>query len=351
MEPIFPFEQFWWFYASFCGVIVVLLYSSIKLFHKDPKSVTPTEAVWSALSWFGIAMLFNLFFYFFTEWRLSTAPRLALERGVTDHALAFSTALEFLTGYVVEKALAVDNLFVFIVIFRFFGIPNQFQYRVLFYGLFGAILLRAIFIGIGSVVMSFHLVVVLFGIFLMYQGVQVLIGKDDEIDPENNVVLKTLNRYLPVSKTLDGQKFFTWENGKRVATPLLVVLIFVELTDVMFAFDSVPAIFGLTKEPLVVFTSNIFAVIDLRALYFLLAAFIDKFYLLNYGLGCVLLFIGAKMSLLDWLFGGKFPTLPSLLIVFVLIAGSIGLSLLRPQNKEESENEGSSSVPNTNLDR
>lgn len=331
MEPIFPFDQYWWFYASFCGGVVAMLYLSIRLFHKDPKAVTASEAAWSALSWFGVAMAFNVFFYFFTGWRLESAPGIALDRGVTNQALAFSTALEFLTGYVVEKALAVDNLFVFIVIFRFFGIPNQFQYRVLFYGLFGAIVLRAIFIGIGSFVMSIHAVVVLFGIFLIYQGTQVLIGKDEEMDPKNNFVLRTLNKYLPVSANLDGQKFFTLENGKRVATPLLIVLIFIELTDVMFAFDSVPAIFGLTKEPLVVFTSNIFAVIDLRALYFLLAAFIDRFYLLNYGLGCVLIFIGAKMSFLDWLFNGKFPTFPSLLIVFMLIGGSIGLSLVRPK--------------------
>jgi tellurite resistance protein TerC len=333
MEHIFPFADFWWLYGVFSVLIAGVLFASIKVFHKNPHSVSIAEAGKSALGWFGLALAFNVALYFLTLWRLSEAPGLAMQRGMEPAAIAFSTSLEFLSGYLVEKALAVDNLFVFIVIFRFFSIPAQFQHRVLFYGLFGAIVLRAIFIGIGSVVMSLHEVVILFGIFLMYQGVSVLFGKDPEIDPQKNRVLRLLNRYLPISKSLDGQKFFTIENGKKMVTPLFIVLIFIEITDIMFAFDSVPAIFGLTKEPLVVFTSNIFAVIDLRALYFLLAAFIDRFHFLNVGLAFVLVFIGSKMAFLDTLFGGKFPTGLSLCIVFFLIAGSIVYSLVKPKTK------------------
>jgi len=337
MPHIFPFSDFWWFYAAFSVLVGVVLYLSLRLFHRDPESVTVTQATKSALSWFGLALLFNLFLYFFTGWRLQQHPELAAAQGVLPDQRAYSTALEFLSGYLVEKALAVDNLFVFIVIFRFFSIPAQFQHRVLFYGLFGAIVLRAIFISIGSFVMSIHAVVVVFGFFLMYQGFSVLRGKDPEIDPEKNRVLRLLNRYLPVARALDGQNFFTIENGKRLVTPLFIALILIEITDIMFAFDSVPAIFGLTKEPLVVFTSNIFAVIDLRALYFLLAAFIHKFHFLNVGLAFVLIFIGSKMSFLDSYFGGKFPTLLSLLIVVALILGSIVFSLLKPAKEQSSK--------------
>jgi tellurite resistance protein TerC len=188
----------------------------------------------------------------------------------------------------------------------------------------------------GAVVMEFPWVVILFGLFLMYQGIAVLRGREPEIHPEKNRVLKLLNRYLPVSKTFDGQKFFSKIDGRWAVTPLFVALIFIELTDIVFAFDSVPAIFGLTREPLVVFTSNIFAVIDLRALYFLLAAFIARFHYLNYGLSFVLLFIGIKMAFLDELLKIKLPTEVSLLVVLILIVGSIVLSLIKPPKSDSS---------------
>jgi tellurite resistance protein TerC len=327
---IFPFADFWPFYACFAVVVAILLWTSLKTVYKRTHEVSIREATVSALSWFGVAMVFNAILYCFTLWHLGSRPEIVASLGASPEQLARQTALEFFSGYLVEKSLAVDNLFIFIVIFRFFSIPNHFQQRVLYYGLFGALVLRAIFIAMGAAVMQIELVVHAFGVFLMWQGLSVLRGKDPEIDPEKNRTLRFLNRLLPVTKTLDGERFFVKENGRRLATPLFLALVFVEITDIMFAFDSVPAIFGLTREPLVVFTSNIFAVIDLRALYFLLAAFIWRFHFLNVGLSLVLIFIGAKMAFLELLFGAKMPTELSLCIVLGLILGSVLLSLIKP---------------------
>jgi tellurite resistance protein TerC len=327
---IFPFSDFWPLYVLFSLGVSIVLWLSLRAFGRQAHEVGIREATISALSWLGIALVFNACLYAFTYWHLSHRPDLAAALGSTPQALATQTALEFLSGYLLEKSLAVDNLFVFLVIFRFFSVAPEYQHRVLFYGLFGAIVLRALFIAMGAVVMEIPWVVIGFGIFLIYQGISVLKGKEPEIHPEKNRVLKLLNRFLPVSKNLDGQRFFTKVDEKWMCTPLFITLIFVEITDVMFAFDSVPAIFGLTKEPMVVFTSNIFAVIDLRALYFLLAAFISRFHYLSYGLSFVLVFIGAKMALFDEILHMKLPTEISLMVVLSLIIGSIVLSLAKP---------------------
>ena len=337
MPHIFPFETFWPFYLIFSVGVGTVLFISLKTFSSKPHEVSIREATISALGWFGFAILFDVVLFFYTRWHLSTEPALVMVMGSTPDVLARRTALEFFSGYLVEKSLAVDNLFVFLVIFRFFSVAPQYQHRVLFYGLFGAIALRAVFIAMGAVVMDIPWVIVCFGLFLIWQGVSVLRGKEPEIHPEHNRVLRILNRFLPVSKNMDGQRFFTRENGKWLVTPLFVTLIFVEITDIMFAFDSVPAIFGLTKEPLIVFTSNIFAVIDLRALYFLLAAFISRFHYLSVGLSFVLIFIGAKMAFLDPLLQENVPTEVSLLVVLGIITGSIALSLVRPPRREEGE--------------
>jgi tellurite resistance protein TerC len=330
MNPhIFPFADFWWFYLSFSLMVCFFLWTSLRTFHRKSHEILVGEAFRSALGWFLLAMLFNVVLYFFTFQHLSAHPETATIFGSSPEVLARKTALEFFSGYLVEKALAVDNLFVFIVIFRFFSVPAQYQHRVLFYGLFGALALRAIFIAMGSVVMGSHLVVMLFGWFLIYQGVGVLRGKEPEIHPENNKLLRFLNRWLPVAKSFEAENFFTRVSGKFQVTPLFIALIFVEITDIMFAVDSVPAIFGLTNEPMVVFTSNIFAVIDLRALYFLLAAFIGRFHLLSVGLSFVLIFIGFKMAVFDGLLNYKLPTEISLAVVLSLIVGSIVLSLLK----------------------
>jgi tellurite resistance protein TerC len=310
--------------------VSIILWLSLRTFGRDAHEVSIREASISALSWLGIALLFNLALYGITYWHVQHDPLLVSALGSTPEGLARQTALEFLSGYLLEKSLAIDNLFVFLVIFRFFSIAPQFQHRVLFYGLFGAIALRALFIAMGSVVMEIPWVVIGFGVFLIYQGLSVLRGREPEIHPERNRVLKLLRRVLPLTDRLDGQRFFTKIDGRRMCTPLFVTLIFVEITDIMFAFDSVPAIFGLTKEPLVVFTSNIFAVIDLRALYFLLAAFVSRFHFLSYGLSFVLIFIGTKMALLDELLHLKVPTEVSLMVVLGLIVGSMILSLVKP---------------------
>jgi tellurite resistance protein TerC len=335
MTHIFTFSEFWPLYLLFSLVVAGILFTSLKAFHGQPEEISIRKAAISALNWFGLALVFNVLLYFLTYWHLSYRPDIATALGGTAESLARQTALEFLSGYLLEKSLAVDNLFVFIVIFQFFSIPKENQFRVLFYGLFGALVLRAIFIAMGSFVMEIDWIVVAFGIFLVYQGISVLRGKEPEIHPENNRLLKVLRRYLPLSPKLDGQKFFTRVDGKLLATPLFLALIFVEFTDIMFAFDSVPAIFGLTKEPLVVFTSNIFAVIDLRALYFLLLAFIGRFHYLGVGLSFVLVFIGVKMALLDVILDYHVPTEVSLIVVLGLIVGSITLSLMRPPKTSE----------------
>jgi tellurite resistance protein TerC len=330
---IFPFNEFWPVYVLFSLGVSIVLWLSLRAFGQQPHEVSIREATVSALSWLGMALLFNMALYGFTLWYLQGAPAVAASLGSTPDALARQTALEFLSGYLLEKSLAVDNLFVFLVIFRFFSIAPQYQQRVLFYGLFGAIALRALFIAMGSVVMQIPVVVIGFGLFLIYQGISVLRGKEPELHPEKNTVLRLLKRFLPISNSLDGQRFFTKVGGKLLCTPLFVALILVEITDIMFAFDSVPAIFGITKEPLVVFTSNIFAVIDLRALYFLLAAFISRFHYLSYGLSFVLIFIGVKMALFDELLHMKLPTEISLMVVLGLIVGSVILSLVKPPQR------------------
>jgi len=335
MDHIFPFETFWPFYLIFCLGVGAILFISIKTFNSKPQEISIREATIAALSWFGLALLFNVILFFYTKWHLEGQPAFVLSHGSTPTDMARTVSLEFLSGYLVEKSLAVDNLFVFLVIFRFFSIAPQHQHRVLFYGLFGAIVLRAIFIAMGAVVMEIPWVIIAFGIFLIWQGVSVLRGKEPEIHPENNRTLRILNKLLPVSKHLDGQRFFTRQSGKLLVTPLFLALVFVEITDIMFAFDSVPAIFGLTNEPLIVFTSNIFAVIDLRALYFLLAAFVSRFHYLSVGLSFVLIFIGTKMALLDPLIEGDVPTEISLLVVLGLIVGSIVLSLVKPPANTE----------------
>ena len=333
---IFPFNQFWPVYLLFGLGVSIVLWLSLRAFGRQAHEVSIREATVSALSWLGIALLFNIGLYVLTLWRLQSDPAIAASLGSTQDALARQTALEFISGYLLEKSLAVDNLFVFLVIFRFFSIAPQFQQRVLFYGLFGAIVLRAVFIAMGSVVMEIPVVVIGFGLFLIYQGFAVLRGREPEIDPDKNTVLRLLKRILPISSAMDGQRFFTKVDGKWLCTPLFVALILVEFTDIMFAFDSVPAIFGLTKEPMVVFTSNLFAVIDLRALYFLLAAFISRFHYLSYGLSFVLIFIGVKMALLDEILHMKLPTEISLMIVLSLIIGSIVLSLIKPPQQQRS---------------
>jgi tellurite resistance protein TerC len=233
--------------------------------------------------------------------------------------------MEFLTGYLIEKSLAVDNIFVFLLIFSYFAVPAAFQKRVLMIGIIGAIVLRTVMILLGSwLIAEFHWVLYLFGAFLLITGIKMWWAAGQEPDLEGNPALKLLRRLMPVSKRFDGEKFFTVENGKRIATPLLLVIALVGLTDVIFAVDSIPAIFAITTDPFIVLTSNVFAILGLRAMYFLLAAVAAKFHLLSYGLAVILVFIGTKMMLIDVF---KIPVAVSLGVVVTVLALTMWLSL------------------------
>jgi tellurite resistance protein TerC len=225
----------------------------------------------------------------------------------------------------------VDNIFVFVVVFSFFAIPAKYQHRVLFYGILGALVFRTIFIALGSALMQYHAIIIIFGVFLILTGLKMMIMPERQINPERNPVIKLFRKLIPVTPDLHGQRFLVRLNGVLHATPLLLALLFLELTDVIFAVDSVPAIFALTDEPLIVFTSNIFAILGLRAMYFMLAGAVDRFHMLKYGLALVLIFVGLKMVWLNSLFGGKFPITLSLGIIGGVIALSTALSLLFPK--------------------
>jgi len=219
-------------------------------------------------------------------------------------------------------------------VFGFFAVPAKYQHRVLFYGILGALVFRAIFIAMGSVLMQYHWVVIVFGAFLILTGVKMFFAPEKPIDPERNPVIRLFKRLMPVTPQLHGQRFFVRQSGRLHATPLFVALLFLELSDIIFAVDSVPAIFALTREPLIVFTSNIFAILGLRAMYFMLAGAMDKFHMLKYGLAVVLVFVGLKMVWLNEAFGGKFPISWSLGIIVAVIAVSVALSLFFPRRAQ-----------------
>lgn len=317
---LFPFADYWWFYASFIAFVIAMLALDLGVFHKHSHTVGFREATIWSIVWVTLAMIFNAGLYYYTLYRFPETP-----------AIAKQVSLEFLTGYVIEKSLSIDNIFVFVVVFGFFSIPTKYQHRVLFYGILGALIFRAIFIALGSVLMQYQSVILIFGAFLIFTGIKMMFQPEKEMDPSKNWLIKWLKSHIPVTEKMDGDHFFVKENGVKLATPLFIALVFLEFTDVIFAVDSVPAIFAITKEPLLVFTSNIFAILGLRSLYFLLAGVVDKFYLLKYGLAAVLIFVGLKMVWLNKLFGGHFPIGISLAIIFTFIGGSIAASLMFPK--------------------
>lgn len=329
MISLFPFADYWWFYLAFTGFVLVLLALDLGVFHRQAHVVSFREATTWSVVWIALAVSFNYLFYQYALWKFGRDPRL-IAAGVDASSAARQVGLEFLTGYLVEKSLSVDNIFVFVLVFRYFGIPAQYQHRVLFFGILGALIFRAIFITLGAVLMQYHWVVLIFGVFLIFTGVKMLFVPDRGIHPEKNLLIRLFQRFVPVTAKLKGQRFFVREGGILRATPLLITLLFVEATDIIFAIDSVPAIFALTREPLIVFTSNVFAILGLRALYFLLAGAIQMFHMLKYGLALVLIFVGLKMAWLNEAFGGKFPIGISLALIAVLVGGSVAVSLLLP---------------------
>jgi tellurite resistance protein TerC len=242
---------------------------------------------------------------------------------------AKTSALEFLTGFVIEKPLAIDNIFIFAVVFSYFAVPKIYQHRILFWGIIGALVFRAIFIALGSVLMQYKWVVIFFGGLLILTGIKMLFAGKEEKSLDKNILSRAMNKIFRIHPAVEGDKFFVRKQGLLYMTPLFVALIFLELTDIIFAVDSVPAIFALTSEPLIVFTSNIFAILGLRSMYFMLSGFMDKFVYIKYGLAGVLMFVGLKMVWLNEAFGGKFPITWSLLIIVTLIGGSVAASILK----------------------
>jgi tellurite resistance protein TerC len=296
-----------WLWVGFNAAVLVMLALDLGVFHRKAHEVSLREAAgWTAV-WVSLAMLFNAGIWYF-------AGR--------------QPALEFLTGYLVEKSLAVDNIFVIALIFSYFAVPAAYQHRVLFWGILGALVMRGAFIAAGSYMLQqWHWVIYVFGGILLVTGVRMAVRKDEAIDPEHNPVVRLARRWLPLTQRYDGQRFWTVENGRRVATPLFLVLLLVEFTDLVFAIDSIPAIFAITDDAFIVYTSNVMAILGLRSMYFLLAGVVHRFVYLKFGLSLVLVFIGGKMMLLDVY---KIPTAVSLGVVAALIGGSIALSLLRP---------------------
>jgi tellurite resistance protein TerC len=313
-DILFPFASYWWFYAGFTLLVLLLLALDLGVFHREAHEVSMREAAAWSVVWVALALAFNYGFYLHAVSAFGAAEGARL-------------GLEFLTGYVVEKSLAVDNIFVFVMVFGYFRVPAAYQHRVLFYGIIGALAFRAVFIALGSVLMQYAVVVVVFGAFLILTGVKMMLVPDKGIDPSTNLVMRAFRRFVPVTPALHGERFFVKIDGVRHATPLLVALLFIELSDIVFAVDSVPAIFALTREPLIVFTSNVFAILGLRAMYFLLAGMVDRFWALKYGLAVVLVFVGLKMVWLNEHFGGKFPIEWSLGIIGGVIAASVVVSL------------------------
>jgi tellurite resistance protein TerC len=326
---LFPFAEYWWFYVLFTLGVLGLLALDLGVFHREAHEVKVKEAaIWSVV-WISLALLFCWGLWRYAHFQLPEDPRL-LAAGMTAAQaalLADQTALEFLTGFVVEKSLSVDNIFVFVVVFSYFAIPAKYQHRVLFYGILGALLFRIIFISIGAALMQWHWVIWLFGGFLILTGIKILLAPEKPIEPDKNPIIRLLRRLVPVTPRLEGDRFFLRKEGVLHATPLFVALVFIELSDIVFAVDSVPAIFAITKEPLIVFTSNVFAILGLRALFFLLAGIMHKFWALKYGLGLILVFVGLKMVWLNDAFGGKFPVTWSLGIIATVLAISVALSL------------------------
>jgi tellurite resistance protein TerC len=303
-----------WLWIFFVACVLVALFVDFVVLKKQgAHEVSVKEAINWSLVWVALSLAFNALFWW------------AVKDSTGDTAQANTRALEFLTGYLIEKSLAVDNIFVFLMIFTYFAVPPAFQKRVLMIGIIGAIVLRTVMILVGGwLIAQFHWVLYVFGAFLLLTGIKMWWAAGKEPDLESNPALKLLRRLMPVSKHFDGERFFTVENGKRLATPLLLVIALVGMTDVIFAVDSIPAIFAITNDPFIVLTSNIFAILGLRAMYFLLAAMASKFHLLSYGLALVLVFIGAKMMLID-LF--KIPVLVSLGVVVGILAITMVTSL------------------------
>jgi len=299
------------FWIAFNIFVITMLVLDLGVFHRKSHIIKFRESlVWCAI-WISLALLFNLGIYIWA---------------------GYKTAIEFLTGYLIELSLSVDNLFVFLLIFSYFRVPSKYQHRVLFWGILGAVIMRAIFIAAGiTLIQKFHWIIYIFGGFLIFSGIKLALEKDKEIHPEKNPVLKLFRRFMPVLRKYRGGDFFLKKNKRYYATPLFIVLLVVETTDVMFALDSIPAVIAITKDPFVVYTSNVFAILGLRAIFFALSGIMQLFHYLHYGLSFILVFVGVKML------ASKFIEIPAEIALGVIVAVlsiSVVASIIKPQKKE-----------------
>jgi tellurite resistance protein TerC len=291
-------------WIGFVVIILLLLTVDLGVFHRKPHEVKIKEAlIWSAV-WVSLAFIFNYGIYIF---------------------LGKEKALEFLTGYLIEKSLSIDNLFVFIMLFRIFDVHPKYQHKVLFWGILGALIMRAVFIFAGvALIIKFHWIIYIFGAFLVYTGIKMLFHKNEKIETDNNALVKFFKKIFPVSENFHDDKFFVRINAKSLVTPLFIVLLVVEFTDLIFAVDSIPAILAISDDTFIIFTSNVFAILGLRALYFALAGITKYFYYLKYGLSAILIFVGVKMVIVGFY---KIPIGYSLLTILGILVGSVILSV------------------------
>ena len=320
-------DQSLWLWIGFNLFVLTMLAIDLGVFHRKSHAVSGREAlIWSVV-WISLSLVFNAVIYFFWD-------RMMPGSNYTNS----EAALAFLTGYLIEKSLSVDNIFVFILIFSFFAVPAAYQHRVLFWGILGALVMRGTLIAVGAALLKeFHWIIYVFGAFLIFTGIRMARHQEEEVQPDKNPVVKFFRRFMPVTSGFEKDQFFVRRAGKLMATPLFLILLIVESTDLVFAVDSIPAIFAVTQEPFIVYTSNVFAILGLRALYFLLANVMDKFQYLKLGLSAVLTFIGVKMVITDLY---HIPVGVSLAVV----AGILTLSILASLWKARSS---SSEVPVT----
>ncbi len=354
----------WWAWTGFAVFILAMLSIDLGLFNRKAHEPSYKETVGWSIAWVSLAFIFNILIYFYAVNYFSQgnqAPTLLVAVSnffstAQPFVSARDIAVMFFTGYLIELSLSVDNLFVFLLIFSYFKVPKPYQHRVLFWGVLGALIMRIIMIFIGATLIEqFHWIIYIFGAFLIYTGIKMFKEEEAEIDPEKNPVVNFVTRFIPITRHYDGDKFFTIENGKKVGTLLFLVLIIVEVTDLVFAVDSIPAIFGITTDRFIVYTSNVFAIMGLRTFFFLLVSVIEKFHYLRVGLAFVLTFIGVKMVLplvgdgaalalnqMGYSAAAEtvkhydhIPTTVSLVVVVVALALSIVLSLVFPKDKRE----------------
>ena len=330
-----------WVWLAFITTVLLILAFDLGVLHREAHEIGVKESLWMSGLYIGLGLLWTVavwWIYYTYGGDKAIDPQIALLP--TAEAKAWEAVKLYLTGYLLEKALAMDNVFVISMIFTYFAVPRMYQHRVLFWGILGVIVLRAIMIGLGAaLVMNFAWILYVFAILLIATGVKMIYSIDDEPDIANNRILKFLKGRIRLTNELHGERFFVKQadaGGKFLwfATPLFLCLLLVEIADVVFAIDSVPAIFAITPDPFIVYTSNIFAILGLRALYFALSAMVHRFHYLKYALAIVLIFIGSKIFVGDWLFGGKMPAEISLVVTFSLLVGGVVFSLWKSRGQD-----------------